>query len=528
MALEPELVAHLSSLPAAPFLFIGSGFSRRYAQLDDWETLLRHFAALTDHPYERYSSRASGDLPKIATLIAEDFHDIWWAHDDYKTSRSAYPSPKDVSSPLKIEVALKVAEAVKQLPKEGPLFEELELLKLATVEGLITTNYDPLLEHIFPDYSVFAGQDELLFHEAAGVGEIYKIHGSYSKPETLVLTEHDYSRFNERNAYLAAKLLTIFVEHPVVFVGYSLSDPNVREILKNIAKVLTRDNVTQLQDRLIFLEWQDGVEDGPLSPIPFQIEGLTLPMVGATVGSYAGLFRALGAIRRRFPTKFLRELKEEVYELVTTSEPKGRLYVMDIDSDVDVSQVDVVVGVGIHSRLAAQGVVGLTRRNLLDDILQNTTVDDDQHLMREIVSSVLPLYLRGATNTPVYRYLKFAGHLDDHGNLKDESAVPKVVAKRARERQGALRAPRGYIRRALENVRDSGSLEVLISTNTVLDAMFAIPHMPIDALNTNLLRQFLIDNEELTRTGHALHATQWAKCICFLDLAENGPTTPVT
>jgi hypothetical protein len=90
---------------------------------------------------------------------------------------------------------------------------------------------DLLLEDIFPDFEVFVSQDELLFSSSQGIGEIYKIHGCCSKPNSLVATKEDYERFDERNPYLAAKLLTVFAEHPIIFLGYSLNDRNISSIL---------------------------------------------------------------------------------------------------------------------------------------------------------------------------------------------------------------------------------------------------------------------------------------------------------
>lgn len=524
MALEAELVDHLSRFRAAPFLFVGSGFGRRYVNSDDWASLLKRFADATGVPYERYSSKAAGDFPRIASEIANDFHDVWWESPLYQASRLANPNPVNVASPLKIEIARLLADLPGQLPREGDLFEELELLRAATVEGAITTNYDPLLEAVFPDYRVFAGQEELLFHDAAGVGEIYKIHGSCSKPETLVLTADDYDQFTDRNVYLAAKLLTIFVEHPIVFIGYSLTDANVRELLASIARVLTKENITKLQDRLIFIEWSENAKDSHLTPIPFPIDGMTLPMVGAKVADFKDVFSAMGRIRRRFSAKFLRELKDEIYDLVRTSEPKGSLYVMDIDADVDVADVDVVIGVGIQNRLAAQGVVGLSRRDLLSDVLRPSLPTGDAEAMHEIVAEVLPRNLRRGTRTPIFRYLAAAGELNAVGGLKSPDRVPVLVRGRAEEGLAALRAPGSYVRRALERVKTVESFAELVEQYAPNEVIFAAPHMDPSAVDPQDLRQFLIATEDaLFVNGHSLHATQWAKCLCFLDYLEYGP-----
>ena len=39
------------------------------------------------------------------------------------------------------------------------------------------------------------------------------------------LREADYAKLAETQDYLAAKLLTIFMEYPIIFIGYSLNDP---------------------------------------------------------------------------------------------------------------------------------------------------------------------------------------------------------------------------------------------------------------------------------------------------------------
>jgi hypothetical protein len=87
---------------------------------------------------------------------------------------------------------------------------EINLLKKIKIDGIITTNWDTLLEGCFSDFAKFVGQEELFFSELFAIGEIYKIHGCATKPESLGLTQEDYDSFHERNPYLAAKSLKAF------------------------------------------------------------------------------------------------------------------------------------------------------------------------------------------------------------------------------------------------------------------------------------------------------------------------------
>ncbi|MEW5561615.1 hypothetical protein AB1287_15395 [Enterobacter asburiae] len=105
MNIEEELNSLFSHRTSGPFLFLGSGFSRRYMGLEDWEGLLERFCVM-GKPYAYYKSSANGDIPLSAQLIADDFHDLWWTSDDYATSREIYaPYVKNKTSPLRYEIS---------------------------------------------------------------------------------------------------------------------------------------------------------------------------------------------------------------------------------------------------------------------------------------------------------------------------------------------------------------------------------------------------------------------------------------
>lgn len=162
---------------------------------------------------------------------------------------------KNNQSALKIAISEYLSHA--QFEPESEEIALLCQLGKRSLSGVITTNYDVLLENIYPEYAVYVGQEELLFNNISGIGEIYEIHSSITKPDSLVLTSLDDAEFEENSSYLIAKLLTIFLEYPVIFMGYSLSDRNIRNIFKTISKCLTQEKLNQLKDRFAFVEYSD-------------------------------------------------------------------------------------------------------------------------------------------------------------------------------------------------------------------------------------------------------------------------------
>ncbi|MDN4647243.1 SIR2 family protein [Curtobacterium sp. PsM8] len=498
------LSEHLHGL-AGPYLFVGAGLSRRYVGLGDWKGLLTHFADLTGQPFAYYLGAAGGDFPMAATLIADAFYDSWWSDAAFTSSVDEWrDSVTSRASPLKFEVARYVRSAIDGFAPPAYLLEEFELFKDSIVDGVITTNFDSLLEHVFPDFRPYVGQDELVFSDTQGIAEIYYIHGGERRPNSLVLTAEDYEDYNARNAYLAAKLATIFVEHPVIFLGYSLGDSNIQALLDSLITGLRPENVSKLQDRLIFVEW---VPDQPadVSSTVMNVNGVSLPIIRATVPNFLEVFSALGQRERAMPARILRLLKEQVFELVQSNDPDGRLVaVSDID-DSSASGLDVVFGVG--AKMTAVGIVGLTRQDLFDDVLQSPARDLPADL---VISKVYPKF-PVATYVPVFKYLVEAG-LWTGGSWQGGSSL-ETAAKRRADRYAELFAK-------LEEpgvLMSVADLEANMGWDRLLNSAMQLPRLTNDV---DGLRAFLMEYRE--KRSEPWWSTQYAKAVVAYDWMRFG------
>ena len=98
-----------------PFLFLGSGITRRYYNLPDWRGLLKHFAyeiKADDFAYSAYENKASkeetpeGLLPKVAELIQIDYDEKWFSDPNIRTlNKDMLIKVKEGLSTFKVEVA---------------------------------------------------------------------------------------------------------------------------------------------------------------------------------------------------------------------------------------------------------------------------------------------------------------------------------------------------------------------------------------------------------------------------------------
>lgn len=401
MKISDSLNQHLEQFKSAPFLFVGSGLSKRYIGLPKWKELLKKFCLDNMKEFEYYKSMSNSNLPKTATLMSEDFAEIWWSSPEFKKSRNNYIKKGDMinkASPLKYEISRYLEQ--KNKIKSSKIAREIENLKDVVIDGVITTNWDNFLEEIFADYDVFVGQKDLINSTIHEIGELYKIHGSISDFNSLILTDKDYQGFNDKNPYLAAKLLSIFIEHPIIFLGYSISDQNIKDILKLLSDCMTKESLRKIEDNIILVEPVFDDKDDFIEKRYLDIDKINLPITHIKVKDYSEIYIPLQNYKRKYSVKLLKQIKSELYKIVKENDPNSRIGLMDIDENTDFKDVDFVLGVGIKD-LHKKGLIGIGRDEIIEDII----FDNKDYNPKDIIEISLPNVLKYQYRTPFNKYL---------------------------------------------------------------------------------------------------------------------------
>jgi hypothetical protein len=502
MSFKENFYNRLDEFASSPFLFLGSGFSLKYIKTENWEGLLRKYSTMMNNPFERYRSLANGNWPKVGSLIAKDYHSHWFESPKLEEEKNQnLQEMVSFSSPLKVSVSTYLRE-ISEKPIDAEFRTDIELLKVAKINGIITTNYDLLCEQIYPDFKVYKSQQELIFSPLQEIGEIYKIHGCCTEPNSLVITEEDYADYNEKNAYIAAKLLTVFLEHPTIFMGYSISDKNVRNILSSIVRCLDQNQVNQLSNRLFFVEYINSHEGEPtIDKYEFEIGGAILPLTRIRTKEYTEILSVLSTLNQKFPAALLRKMKEHIYELVSTNDPTEKIAVVDFDTDTDLDKVDVVIGVGVFGS-KEKSYETYSRFDIAEDILY----DNKNFDLNELMSKTLPKLVKATSWTPVCKYFSQVSNSEEV-DTKVNSAFNRPLDEYSNANPYSYKAQ--SIRETYSSIKD------VVDANPSEKAVKMILLLEIEKINLEVLLQFLKDNFNLTQDPQ--HSSYFMKLMCLYD-----------
>ena len=113
------------------------------------------------------------------------------------------------------------------------------LLSRIPFKSVITTNFDCFIEKyransavVYPDD--LENSNNIDADQVNEIKYIYKIHGSYDKASSIVLTKSDFRNLLFKKAKYKHQLKQIFLNNVVLFYGYSFNDPDIDFLLQEI------------------------------------------------------------------------------------------------------------------------------------------------------------------------------------------------------------------------------------------------------------------------------------------------------
>lgn len=335
---QEEVTADVAKIIAdascQPILFIGSGFTKRYVNGPSWEELLGMLAKKCpqiDKDFAYYKQAYGNDLMKIGSVFSQLYHE--WAWNEGKNNFP--PEYFEANAPSDIFIKHMIAEILAGLGPDAngsygsnELDAEIAALKAISAHAIVTTNYDEVLEPLFDGYERVISQ-QILRKPFLAIGEIFKIHGCVSQPESIVINEADYARFEEDHKYLSAKLLTYFIEHPLVFIGYRANDPNIKKILADVDRMI-RAQEYELVPNIYILEWDPAQNDASYPPrdkVLAVTADRNIRIKSITANSFEWVFKAFGQAGSltKIDTKLLRALMARAVDLVRSDIPKKQV-----------------------------------------------------------------------------------------------------------------------------------------------------------------------------------------------------------
>ncbi|GGB41882.1 hypothetical protein GCM10011409_19280 [Lentibacillus populi] len=302
---------------------------------------------------------------------------------------------------------------------------EIELFKRLRDKMLtvITTNYDTLFEdYIFTEHDKIVGQD---IFKNSELGTLFKIHGCITNPSSLVLTSKDYQKFKKKRKVLSAKLINLFTENPVIFMGYSVSDENIRSILLDIFQCIDEvEDYKVFEKRLIMIEYSENQEIPSIGTYAMSIDNVEITFTKVVTSSFTPILEEMQKLKKKVRFKDLKHIKDIVYDIVQNDNGQKKKFINLVDNETAIDDDEIVVAITKKDNfLDSVGITGIQPEDLFDDLLTGSLenkirTNERQKLLIEIQ---IPNLLRGNNILPIHKYIK-----NYNGELTLESKVNRL------------------------------------------------------------------------------------------------------
>lgn len=246
---------------------------------------------------------------------------------------------------------LYIGELLHDIEFKDDMLNEIEALNKAkrNISSVITTNYDVLLEKIF-GYNVLVGNDILLSNP---YGTIYKIHGCVNKKDKIIITYDDYEKFKNKYELIRAQLLSLFIHHPIIFMGYRINDINIKEILKTIFDYIEPNSELgeKVRNNFLLVSFEEDSDNTDISTYDIELQNQSIIQINKIqTDNFMAIYNAIENLLLPVSVMDIRKVQNVVYEICNVG--KNSPIKVDIVDDLEkIENCEKVIAIGSTSSI---------------------------------------------------------------------------------------------------------------------------------------------------------------------------------
>lgn len=490
-----------STYHTAPILFVGTGMSLRYLNGSlSWKQLLESIMVKAKEPEKTYLDftkecfkEGEIDNPMLGELISKVVEekssmlaqqDIFWK--DVENTYYSRLREQKIENLSKLKIV--ISKIFSECTVREEMKEEIEALKDASekVACVITTNYDTFIEDNL-DFVSRIGNNILLSNPFKSV---YKIHGCVSDSNQIIIGSSDYDRFDKKYDLIRARLISLFCYHPIIFLGYSLQDDNIKKVLKTIFNYVQYG--TELADRVkrnfLLVEYEKGSTNLEISEHTIDCGGGTsISIHKLKTDLFRNVYDELATLNIR-----------SVQELKIVYQETDKIYAgksVNLDIAGDFTQLsDAKRGIVFGNRDKLKYVVQ-TSNTMINNYFEYVAAGDV-----ELVKTIDKLIIQNNQYFPAFGYCSIYPDLGRGEELKNQQI--NKLKNLLRKKLGVNEHVKISDILQDETIRDSYKIHAIL---------YAVSRNHIDL---NELEDFIKDQKDLNSTMRAL--------ICMYDLKRYG------
>lgn len=520
-----------------PVVFIGSGISKRFLNdFPNWQLLLEEFwnkANLSnfygyynnlrdrikeekplydERELDHYSNIKIGEI--LETKFNQEFNNGNIEINQF-TPRNAYTLKV---SPFKVAIAKRFGSY--QLKPEMEYEYESFKKMLIKSQIILTTNYDAFIENSYnqeSDYHIkkYIGQQGF-FEETFGFAELYKLHGCIENPKDIIITDKDYAYFEENSVLISAKIISMILHSPIIFLGYSLTDVNVRNIIKDFTKSLSSKELNILEKKLVLIEWEKDQQELVEEIVNDKDLGCRLRVI--KTDNFKAVFDKISTINQGVAPTEVRKYQHVIKQLIIDRGKAGTLKSALISPEEidrledDLKNQNIAIAVGDWKHIFQ-----------MPDIIQYSLdyISDSDEITTDIRLKFAASQ-GGKDRFPVHKVL-------DKELIKNSSLHPTEKEKLLRRSDRLSNYNQHYDKINKSSVFTPKSIDVttIKSADEKKEKIFETLSFYLENLDLNELKQFLIEElEHLELRGEIKMITELRRLLLLYDIKKNKGSNP--